>query len=245
MVRLVSGMRVGELARRAGLTVRTLHHYDEIGLLSPSARTESGHRLYGAADVERLQQIVSLRQLGFPLVEIRAMLAGSETPVLDVIEMQIGRVSEQIRLQQQLRSQLDLIARRLRNNGSAPVEELLRTMEMMSMVDKYYSEEQLAWLRKRREEVGEERIREVEAEWPRLMAEVMAEMETGTDPTDPKLRPLLDRWSGLVSEFTGGDAGIAKSLNSMHEHEDTVPTGEQIDRELFAYVGKAMAARIQ
>jgi DNA-binding transcriptional MerR regulator len=47
-------MKVGELARRTGLTVRTLHHYDEIGLLSPSARTESGHRLYGQADVLRL-----------------------------------------------------------------------------------------------------------------------------------------------------------------------------------------------
>jgi DNA-binding transcriptional MerR regulator len=237
------GMRVGELAQRTGLTVRTLHHYDEIGLLSPSSRTEAGHRLYGAADVERLQRIVSLRQLGLSLEEIGALLAGPETPVLQVIEMQIERVREQIRLQQQLHGQLELIAGWLRRNRSAPVEELLRTMELMSMVDKYYSEEQLNWLRNRREEVGEDRVREVEAEWPRLMAEVRAEMEAGTNADDPKLQPLMDRWSGLVAEFTGGNPGIEQSLNSMYDNEDAIPDGQQIDRELFAYVGKAMAAR--
>ncbi|MDQ3549743.1 MAG: MerR family transcriptional regulator, partial [Chloroflexota bacterium] len=66
-------MKVGELARRTGMTVRALHHYDEIGLLSPSERTASGHRLYSAAEVERLQQIASLRQIGFPLEEIREL----------------------------------------------------------------------------------------------------------------------------------------------------------------------------
>ena len=62
-------LRVGELAARAGVTVRTLHHYDEIGLLRP-ARTAAGHRRYGPAEVERLQQITSLRALGVPLAEI-------------------------------------------------------------------------------------------------------------------------------------------------------------------------------
>ena len=63
--------KVGELAERTGLTVRTLHHYDAIGLLSPSGRTGSnhgsGHRLYTAADVARLQQILSLKMLGFSI----------------------------------------------------------------------------------------------------------------------------------------------------------------------------------
>jgi DNA-binding transcriptional MerR regulator len=62
----------GELAKRTGLSVRTLHYYEEIGLLSPAQRTEAGHRLYAAGDVVRLQQIKSLRQLGFGLKEIQA-----------------------------------------------------------------------------------------------------------------------------------------------------------------------------
>ena len=52
-------LKVGELARRTGLTIRTLHHYDEIGLLKPSLHTDVGHRLYRAGDVARLQQVLS------------------------------------------------------------------------------------------------------------------------------------------------------------------------------------------
>src|SRR5258708_30556237 len=62
--------RVGELAKRTGVSVRTLHWYEEIGLLSPSQRSEAGHRLYAAEDLGRLQQIRSLRQLGFSPDEI-------------------------------------------------------------------------------------------------------------------------------------------------------------------------------
>ncbi len=66
--------KVGELAKQTGLTVRTLHHYDEIGLLKPSRRTRSGHRLYGEADVQRLYRILALRRLGFALSEIETVL---------------------------------------------------------------------------------------------------------------------------------------------------------------------------
>ena len=65
--------KVSELARRTGVTIRTLHHYDAIGLLTPSNRTPGAHRLYSSEDVSRLHQIHSLRTLGFPLAEIRAM----------------------------------------------------------------------------------------------------------------------------------------------------------------------------
>jgi DNA-binding transcriptional MerR regulator len=64
----------GELSELAGVTVRTLHHYDKIGLLSPSSRSESGYRLYSYADLERLQEVLVWRQLGFSLAEIKALL---------------------------------------------------------------------------------------------------------------------------------------------------------------------------
>lgn len=67
-------LTVGQVARLAGVTVRTLHHYDEIGLLSPSERTSSGYRRYTDADLDRLQQVLFYRALGFPLEEITAIL---------------------------------------------------------------------------------------------------------------------------------------------------------------------------
>lgn len=65
---------VGQLARMAGISVRTLHHYDEVGLLAPSERTGAGYRQYSATDVERLHQVLSYRALGFDLSTIAAML---------------------------------------------------------------------------------------------------------------------------------------------------------------------------
>jgi DNA-binding transcriptional MerR regulator len=70
---------VGQVAGFAGVTVRTLHHYDEIGLLVPSERSHAGHRRYGDGDLDRLQQILFYRELGFPLDEVAALLDDPET----------------------------------------------------------------------------------------------------------------------------------------------------------------------
>lgn len=74
------GYSVGQVAGFAGVTVRTLHHYDEIGLLAPSERSHAGHRRYGDADLDRLQQILFYRELGFPLDEVAALL---DDPAVD------------------------------------------------------------------------------------------------------------------------------------------------------------------
>src|SRR5438132_11048909 len=88
-------LKVGELARRTGLTVRTLHHYDEIGLLKPSLHTGSGHRLYTADDVARLQQVLSLRQLGFSLEEVRDCFNRPGFSPPEVIRLHVERLRAQ------------------------------------------------------------------------------------------------------------------------------------------------------
>src|SRR3954464_6663559 len=72
----MAAMTVGELSRLTGVSVRTLHHYDEIGLVRPSRRNAAGYRLYDQADVLRLQQVLVLRELGMPLDEIAAVIDG-------------------------------------------------------------------------------------------------------------------------------------------------------------------------
>src|SRR5213080_4127982 len=96
---LKQSWKVGELAARTGLTVRTLHHYDAIGLLSPSGRTGSnhgsGHRLYTAADVARLQQVLALKQLGFGLEQIREYLSRADYDPRRVVRLHLERVCGQ------------------------------------------------------------------------------------------------------------------------------------------------------
>ena len=244
-------LKVGELARRTGVSVRTLHHYDEIGLLRSSHRTPTGHRLYGAEDVARLQQVRSLRQLGLSLDEVRACLDRPDYSPRRVIDLHLARLREGIALQQQLYERLDGLARWLDVTGGAggarstSIDELARIVEMMTMVESYYTPEHLEWLKQRRETVGEERIREVEAEWPRLIAEVRAEMERGTDPADARVQALARRWTGLVAEFTGGNPEIARAARKIYEDQAPVAQQMGIDRELMAYVEKANQAAKQ
>jgi DNA-binding transcriptional MerR regulator len=77
---------VGELAKLTGITVRALHHYDELGLVVPSQRSGAGYRLYGDADVLRLQEVLMFRELGLPLAEIAAVLADPEHRRVDVLK---------------------------------------------------------------------------------------------------------------------------------------------------------------
>ncbi|MFD3540364.1 MerR family transcriptional regulator [Streptomyces sp. NPDC058662] len=92
---------VGQVAGFAGVTVRTLHHYDEIGLLSPSSRSHAGHRRYDEADLDRLQRILFYRELGFPLEEVAVLLDDPRSDPGEHLRRQHALLSERIaRLQQ-------------------------------------------------------------------------------------------------------------------------------------------------
>src|SRR5438552_13831378 len=135
-------LKVGELARRTGLTIRALHHYDEIGLLRPSLHTEAGHRLYTARDVARLQQVLSLRQFGFSLEEVRDCLDRPGFSPLEVIRLHAARLREQIDMQRKLCERLDALAKHFRTAGEVSADEFLRTIEVMTMTENYYTPEQ-------------------------------------------------------------------------------------------------------
>src|SRR5512135_3163017 len=121
--------KVGELARQTGLTVRTLHYYDEIGLLSPSGRTAAGYRLYTVDDIGRLQQIRSLRQLGFSLEQIHAWLDRPDFVPQQAIRLQIKRLQEQIELQRTLCRRLEALHYRLEGAEVISAAEFMHTIE--------------------------------------------------------------------------------------------------------------------
>ncbi len=87
-------LKVGELARRSGITVRTRHYYDNIGLLIPSARSD--YRLYNRADIARLHHIQALRRMGVTLAEVGAILERSDLALPTVLERQIAMLNQQL-----------------------------------------------------------------------------------------------------------------------------------------------------
>ncbi|MFH8380171.1 MerR family transcriptional regulator [Kitasatospora sp. NPDC018058] len=96
------GHSVGAVAKIAKVTVRTLHHYDEIGLLSPAGRTRAGYRRYVDADLDRLQQILFYRELGFPLEEIAAILDDDSVSPSEHLRRQHRLLTDRIRHLQEL-----------------------------------------------------------------------------------------------------------------------------------------------
>ncbi|MBD3884980.1 MerR family transcriptional regulator [Phormidium tenue FACHB-886] len=236
-------LKVGDLAKQTGVSVRTLHYYDEIGLLSPSHRTETGYRLYAENDIIRLQQIVSLRQIGFSLEQIRECLEQHQFDPHHVVQLHLSRLKEQMELQQQLYAQLEAIALRLQSTETISIQEFIQLIEVTNMVGKYYTPEQQAYLQERQQLLGEERIRQVEAEWQQLIEQARTAMQNGVDPTSESVQALARRSHELIQEFTGGDAGIEQSLNTMYQQEGPeVASRGAIDSAVMEYIGKARAA---
>jgi DNA-binding transcriptional MerR regulator len=235
--------RVGELARVAGVTVRALHHYDALGLLVPSERTQAGHRLYSAADVERLYRLLALREVGLPLDEIGPLL-DSEDGVADTVRRHLGRVEQQLGALEQLRLRLTRLLDALDGDG-ASTDQFLDAMEAMTMFEKYYTPEQLQQLEQRRQELGEEQIKQVEQEWREIYAKLADLRERGVDPAAPEAQAVGDRASELIQMFTGGDPGITNALRRMYQQEDpqklTRGMGSIEDMEYMVAIRKAKA----
>jgi MerR family transcriptional regulator, thiopeptide resistance regulator len=137
--------KVGELARSTGLTVRTLHHYDQLGLLSPRSRTDGGHRCYTADDVRRLHRIAALRSLGISLEEIGALLGGDPDPV-NLLRRQLEVVDDRIRQAIIVRARiLDVLASRSLN-AEPSVGQLLELIEETTAMSEPNTPEQFSSL---------------------------------------------------------------------------------------------------
>lgn len=140
--------KVGDIAKLTGLTVRTLRFYDQIGLFSPSGQTDSGHRLYNELDLSRLHQILSLKELGLSLEEIKSALNGGQISPLEIIGLQINQIKEQIKLQQKLLEQLRHVSKLMQGKAELTVEDFTSLLQAMKIgFEKPVIERQTSWER--------------------------------------------------------------------------------------------------
>jgi DNA-binding transcriptional MerR regulator len=237
-------LRVGEVAKATGLTVRTLHHYDEIGLLVPSDRSAAGYRLYTGDDVRRLYRILALRSMGFSLDEIAATLLREGEDPRPAVRRHLERIDEQLRLGRRLRTRLTRILDMLDHADEPSGDQFIEAIEVMTRMERYYTPDQLEQLERRAESIGEDGLRRAEADWAELIAAVEAERAAGTDPADARLDPLVERWTGLIEQFTGGDPGIRASLQRMYDTEGPERASRgTVSAETMDYARRAIEAR--
>jgi DNA-binding transcriptional MerR regulator len=235
--------RVGELAKRTGLSVRALRHYDEIGLLVPSERSFSGYRLYSDLDLRRLYRIVAMRQLGMGLEQVRSVLEGTGPDVRATVRAQLEALEREREVQDRLRARLASILEVLDREADPSADLFIDAIEATVMIERYFVPEQRDQLRQRERELGSEAIQQAQKEWSDLIDAVKREHAKGADPESPRMRKLARRWQELVGQFTGGDEGVHGSLSEMYEQEGAEKASRgAFDEDLMRYVGRAIAA---
>jgi MerR family transcriptional regulator, thiopeptide resistance regulator len=233
-------LKIGDLAAKTGLSVRTLHYYEEIGLLSPSYRTEAGHRLYTPEDIAQLQRIVALKSLGFPLEEIKGALEKPEFSPQKIVEMQIEQVSETLTSHAELLERLKGVQRYFETYPDATTDDLLTLIALTARMDESLTDEQRAGIAERGRQLGEAGMRTAEGEWKALIDAVKTEMQKGTDPLSPRMQELARQWQGLVNAFTGGDPEIAATLKKQYEENPGARAAVGMDPQMMEYVRRAM-----
>jgi DNA-binding transcriptional MerR regulator len=229
-------LKVGELARRSGLTVRALHHYDEIGLLKPSLRSPAGYRLYGRADVARLHAIQSLRSLGVPLAQMAGMLAGDGSDLPAIVARQLRALDSEIAQATALRERLALLQDMLAAGRQPEVDDWLGTLELMGTYTKYFSAEEV------RRIVG--RWPRVAAVWPPLVSALQEAMDRGQPPADPEVQALVQRWMAALHDWLDGDFELMRRWGQVYASEPRARGSDRTDGALVRYVEQASALRL-
>jgi DNA-binding transcriptional MerR regulator len=227
-------IRVGELAKRAGLTVRALHHYDSLGLLKPSARAESGYRLYSSADVARLHQIQALRRFGMPLADIAGFLAQPGAPLADIVHQQIAALDRQIAQAAALRAQLAQLRQQLDSGEQPELADWLSALERMATYEQYFSKEELAALPLA--------ANAAQREWAALVASVQALMAQGAAADSEPAQTLARQWMAMLERDTAANPDFARRLNAMMAERPTAHQHSGITPELKQYVTQAFSA---
>ena len=232
----MSTFRIQEFAKLAGVTVRALHHYDRLKLLSPAHRSERGYRLYCHEDIGRLERILALRYVGLPLREIAALL---NTPVDRGAEPLLVTLARQRAALGERRDGLDRVLRaiehaQLRAQDPAEPEwllyqSILKEIQMQENTDwreKYYSPEAFKALRLQRAAMTPEQKIDAGARWRALLADVQSALDREVQPDSAEGRALVARWIRLGDEFTLGNPEIAEGYRRMQDDESHWPNDE-------------------
>jgi len=230
-------LTVGALARRTGLTIRTLHHYDEIGLLKPSARSDAGYRLYSEADVARLHAIQALRHLGLKLAEIGPLLDGGQVQPRRILTQQIQALDRQIRQATELRERLAVLRDGLVQGEMPALDDWVRSLALMASYGRHFSAAEIrtilsAW-------------KTIENDWLTLLDEVKACMAEGLPADSERTQALARRWMVLMHRWMDGDFALMDRWGTMFREEPSLHGARGAPpRVMVDYMENAIALRV-
>ena len=242
-------LTIGQVAKRAGLTVRTLHHYDDVGLVRPSDRSDAGYRLYGPDALRRLEKVLVLRQLGFSLEQISTVLDDPAWTRTRVLRTRLAALDREIEDQRRVRDRLAELIATVEGlgdaadlPGGAADGDVLDAVAAMDRVRSYFTAEQLDAMARRSDHIGEDVIQHAQNRWPELIAEVAEHVRRGTPAADPRVVALAQEWRGLVAAFSGGDPEVEANLGRMYRAQPEMARAMGISEEMTELIRAALEA---
>jgi len=227
---------VGEIAKSTGLTVRTLQHYDNIGILPTSGRTESGRRYYTKKDLLRLEQIVFYKSLGISLQEIKEKLIDSPTP--QVLEQMLsGHMDILLRKISSLKtvmSIIDISLEEIHAGNTLPWEtltHLISAMEGSSLKDwESYEFDSRLFDSPEMKSITATGAMDIYLSIRSLLVEAAMLSNVGRNPKDPIAQALAKRWWELIMNMTRGEQSIVNAFDAVNKNRDEWP---ETDRKLY------------
>jgi len=227
-------LKIGELASRTGLTIRTLHHYDKIGLLKPSARSDAGYRLYDRSDIKRLHHIQALRRLDLSLAEVADVINGAGNDLQCVIDEQISGLDQQIAQSVELRDRLQELSEVLKTNNEPNLEYWLSTLEMMSLIGKYFSRDEILRMR----ELELQTQSKIETHMSPIVQAARRMLDNKTSPIDPAAKKLAIEWVQAMNKIMP-DPTLLSKFTLMHRKEPSLQSLSGVDDEMMDFITQA------
>jgi len=243
-----NGYLIREFAKLTRVTVRTLHYYDQVGLLKPSFERPNGYRVYTDADLLKLQQIVTLKFMGFSLGEIRRLLDSKGYEAVKTLKVQAGAVRDEIARLREASRAIDQVLARLEKDGRIHKQKLIKIMEVIQMGEdvkkgwheKFFTEAEL----KEFQEVGKKYTPEMmtayQNRWTALIEEVKAAI--GLDPASEKAQDLGRRWTALLDEVYGGQPALKAQIAKAYNAGAIPKEQNMIAPEVWDFIKKVHAA---
>lgn len=219
---------VSQVARMANVTVRTLHHYDEIGLLVPSERAPNGYRYYHHAELERLHQILLLRELEFSLEAIGEVLAAPEAERRAALAGQRDRLGERMRRTGAVLRAIDATLEAMNEERAMDTTRLFEGFESFDHAE-YEAEAEERWgttdawreSRRRTKTYGEKQWAEIKREGDDIWARLAALMRSGAAPTGPEALALAEEHRKHIARwFYDCSPAFHAGLADMYEADD-------------------------
>ena len=238
-------MTVGEVAKKMRTTVRTLQYYDKEGLLSPSAESEGGRRLYTDKDLVTLNQIISLKSLGFSLDDIKEWLISLETPadVANALTEQADDIRQKIeQLQASLSSieQLKAEVLQMQTVNFKKYADIIVNLQMEN--DSYYlikrfDDDTLDHIRS---QFDKESGLDFMDRFNRLSDEIIQLQKENVPPESEKCQQVVKEYWGLIMEFTNGDMSMLPKLMEVGNIDTATNAWEERQKIVNDYIDPAL-----